>query len=83
MLDNPALNVQFKFSTKISLHLCLPGEAEVGSAEEQPARNNPVTDEVFIIGFGTCQALFYVITSEVDMPQKTYTTYTITTSFFL
>jgi hypothetical protein len=59
------------------------GKAEVGSAEEQPARNSPVTDEVFIMGFGICQALFYVITSEVDMPQKTYTTYTITTSFFL
>jgi hypothetical protein len=42
-----------------------------------------VTDEVSFKGFGTCQALFYVITSEVDMPQKTYTTYTITTSFFL
>ncbi len=34
------------------------GKAEVGSAEEQPARNNPVTDEVFIIGFGIAKPFF-------------------------
>jgi hypothetical protein len=34
------------FSTKIALHLYNQGEAEAGSAEEQPARNSPVTDEV-------------------------------------
>ncbi len=58
-----------------------------GSTGRSTLRSNlpgiALTDEVFIMGFGICQALFYVITSEVDMPQKTYTTYTITTSFFL
>ena len=46
MLDNSDINVHSKFNTKIDLHLYCQGEAEAGSAEEQPARNNLVTDEV-------------------------------------
>lgn len=46
MLDNPDINIHSIFSPKITLHLYSRGEAEVGSAEEQPARNSPVTDEV-------------------------------------
>ncbi len=58
-------------------------EAEAGSAEEQPARNTAVTDEVIHNWVWHLPGPFLCNYFRGLYASKTYTTYTIGASFFL